>query len=68
MLALIILGGDRAMEVIMNFHEVLKLKEAIGVKEAEVAISEGWKLLAIVPRAGVSHNQAPLIYVLGKSG
>lgn len=52
----------------MNLHEVLKLKEAIGVKEAEVAISEGWKLLAIVPRAGVSHNQAPLIYVLGKSG
>lgn len=55
------------MEVIMNLHEVTKLKEVVGVKEAEVAISEGWKLLAILPRAGVSLSQAPLIYVLGKS-
>ncbi|MFI8648528.1 hypothetical protein ACIGJK_27575 [Pseudomonas iridis] len=44
----------------MQLHEAVELKEAYSVSNANKAIQEGWKLLAVAPGAnGVT-------YVLGK--
>ncbi|SED15115.1 hypothetical protein SAMN04490185_2872 [Pseudomonas frederiksbergensis] len=44
----------------MQLHEAVELKEAYSVSNANTAIQEGWKLLAVAPGAnGVT-------YVLGK--
>jgi hypothetical protein len=44
----------------MQLHEAVELKEAYSVGNANAAVQEGWKLLAVVPGAnGVT-------YVLGK--
>ncbi|MGU3310194.1 hypothetical protein ACLBW8_28490 [Pseudomonas sp. M5A4_2d] len=44
----------------MQLHEAVELKEAYSVGNANSAIQEGWKLLAVAPGAnGVT-------YVLGK--
>lgn len=44
----------------MQLHEAVELKEAYSVSNANTAMQEGWKLLAVAPGAnGVT-------YVLGK--
>jgi hypothetical protein len=44
----------------MQLHEAVELKEAYSVVNANTAIQDGWKLLAVAPGAnGVT-------YVLGK--
>jgi hypothetical protein len=45
----------------MQLHEAVELKEAYSVSNANTAVQEGWKLLAVAPGAnGVT-------YVLGKT-
>ncbi|CAG8865619.1 hypothetical protein PS627_01538 [Pseudomonas fluorescens] len=49
----------------MELQQVKTLKEAQNVEEAEKLISEGWKLLAIIPTIRANGGSQPC-YVLGK--
>ena len=49
----------------MQMHEAVELKEAGSVNQANAAIQEGWKLLAVTS-ASDGNNQLAVIYVLGR--
>jgi hypothetical protein len=44
----------------MRLDEVGEFKEALDYREANLAIEQGWKVMAVVPRGTMT------IYVLGK--
>lgn len=49
----------------MQMHEAEELKEADSLSEAQRALDEGWKLIAVVAGNGTGDALVPL-YVLGR--
>lgn len=51
----------------MQMHEASELREAYSLNQAQGALNEGWKLLAVVScQVAANSNQVP-VYVLGRN-